>query len=791
MKQEPYSIYIDKRPIRIAFLINPKKDAIMQIQLVIEYNIHKWGGRYNPIIFTDGKKIKKNWWNLLCNIDPDIIISFIQLDKELVKKIDFFINPISLEIKNPLHNNIHSIYKGLSIHPTIENINKLFSSTLVLFDKDKDLDTFIKQFININFGSYPINLKDIHKLDDNNKKIFNIKKKEELISALKDLSIYNNFAYPIQICSIPYKFREVKYSGVESPFTIIVGDSPEDIVYNWNISLSYPEWQKKYFNNIWLSVDLSNDIEFGEVLKKWLKTICWNSSRSNHRIRFISFSLSKDELKVISDRLTKNVLSNITETYNEIKTPEFQQRSNFVSITNEMDSFQVTGDQNQIIINPPDIEKSFMIGESWVADIFIQHHPERYPNFQGRTLWWRLPKHNMLAYRIFNGSSRICSNGFPSVLLAHDVQNLKINLISDSEIFRILLTDENKAFIKADARYNLNHRRLSYIKPSNTGKYMSGFINLFGNLFIAKQYIEIRYWRHMFDILSNVNPKKDDRKKEEIKNALSKKGINFLKSEEDLTWLTEYVLNRSKDIVNLNKEITWSIFKKEARKECSAFNSNIKNKKLGYKNKHFIENLKKTLSELIKQNILQIGLQPQCPSCGLSEWYHIDEIQQDIICKGCRSGFNIAPEEKWFYKLNSLVRFGYSQQGLTPVILTLGQLFEECNTSFIYETSQDVFKFGEKEHFTDLDIICIQDGKLIIGEIKQSIKGFKNKDFTSMKKVAEIIRPNKIIFSSLDNNCNKNIESKINKLREDLELLEIEVEWFQLRQDIFGSTPFL
>lgn len=796
MIQEPYSIYVDKRPLRIAFLINPEKDVILQTQKIIDFNQHLWGGRYNPIIFTDGKIIENDWWIFLIAFDPDIILSLLPLETDLVQKIDNFLSPISFrmpeqEILNYEDYFIKYDYHGLSIEQSENNLKELYSSNLYLLNIDGLKDNALKQFININFSSF-INTRAINEMDNNKKQIIKIDDRELLNNAFSKIKLNDNFSFPIQFCSIPYNLKGSKFKDTDQFFTVIVGDSPEDIVYNWNSVLLSTKYSNRSLNSIWLPKEIALSKELEDGLYELFRNLANKQSISGVcRIKFVSFSIEEKELTEIANKLTKNSISKIINAYEKIRLPQHNEDNNLVSITKDMIPYQVTGDNVQLKISSPINDKGFMSGDSWIADVYIQHHPERYPNFQRRTLWWRLPKHNKLAYRLFNGSSRICLNGFPSVLLAREAQNLKINLISDSEIFRILLTDENKPFLKADARYNLNQRRLSYILPSNTGKYMSGFINLFGDLFIAKQYIEIRYWRHMFDILSNVNPKKDDKKKEEIKNALSKKGINFLKSEEGITWLTDYVLNRSKDIVNLNKEITWSIFKKEARKECSAFNLKVENKKLGYKNKHFIENLKRTLSELIKQNILQIGLQPQCPSCGLSEWYHIDETKQDIICKGCRSGFNITPEEKWFYKLNSLVRFGYSQQGLTPVILTLGQLFEECNTSFIYETSQDVFKFGEKEHFTDLDIICIQDGKLIIGEIKQSIKGFKNKDFASMKKVAEIIKPNKIIFSSLDESCNNNIKRKINKLREDLEIFKIEVEWFQLRQDIFESTPFL
>jgi hypothetical protein len=796
MIQEPYSIYIKKRPLRIAFLINPEKYVLSQIQKVIDFNLHLWGGRYNPIIFTDGKTVKNDWWTFLNAFDPDIILSLLPLEMDLIQKIDNFLSPISLkmpeqEIQNYEDYYIKCDYNGLSIKQSEYNLNELYHSKLVLLDTDGMEDIVLKQFIYINFSSFR-NTISIYEMDKNRKNIIKISSRESLNDALLKISVNNNFVFPIQFCSIPHNLKGTKFEDTDQFFTVVIGDSPKDIVYNWNSILSLTRYSNRSLNSIWLPKEIASSKELEEGLYELFRNLSNRQSVSGVcRIKFISYSIDESELKEIAEKLTKNSISKIISTYEEIRLPQYKENSDFVSITSEMDSFQVTGDKVQIKLNPPKVEKGLMSGESWVADIYMQFRPERYPNIQGKTLWWKLPQHNRLAYDLFNSASRICSNGFPSVLLARELQNLQINLINDSEIFRFLLTDEDKPILKSDARGYLKHDNLAFIQPSNTGRYMSGFINLFKDLFIAKQYLEISYWRHMFDILSNVNPKKDKNKRKEIKNALRKKSEIFKKSKDSLNWLTDYVSKLSRDIVTLHNEITYNVFIEEAEKVCEKFNSIKDNEKLGYQKEEFISNMKETLAEFIKLGIIQVGIRPHCPSCGIGQWFHIDEIKQDIICKGCRVKFSIKPNENWFYKLNSLVHIGYSLQGLTPVILVLGQLLEESRTSFIYNTSLEIFKKGKSEPFTDLDIVCIQDGKLIIGEIKQSIDGFRNYDFITMKEMAEIIKPDIVIFSSLDKNCNKNIKEKIKKLNEDLETLKIEVKWYQLRKDNFESTPFL
>src|SRR3990167_846117 len=96
MEVSPYSIYIDKRPLRIAFLVNPEAD-LKWFDRIFKFNQEKWGGRFNPVILTNGKTIEEQEWKFLREYDPDIIKSLVPLDNELRKKIHIFLSPFKLE----------------------------------------------------------------------------------------------------------------------------------------------------------------------------------------------------------------------------------------------------------------------------------------------------------------------------------------------------------------------------------------------------------------------------------------------------------------------------------------------------------------------------------------------------------------------------------------------------------------------------------------------------------------------------------------------------------------------
>ncbi|MBS1516252.1 MAG: hypothetical protein JSS63_14555 [Bacteroidetes bacterium] len=191
-----------------------------------------------------------------------------------------------------------------------------------------------------------------------------------------------------------------------------------------------------------------------------------------------------------------------------------------------------------------------------------------------------------------------------------------------------------------------------------------------------------------------------------------------------------------------------------------------------------------------------MGILPSCPTCGIKNWISINEIKYKVECFGCRNSFLISAEEKWHYKLNTLFEMGYSRQGLCPVILVLGQLLGDARNSFLFTASLDIFNERDDSIYydkkikpvTDLDIVCILDGKFIIGEVKHNNKLFTKKDFDTMYEVALRIRPDKIIFSSMSEQPSELINKYIADLNDKLKLYKIEVEWYPLDSYIFEPS---
>lgn len=816
MEIQPYSIYINHRPFRIAFLVDPA-DEQGWFDTIFEYNRGKWGGRFNPIIFSDGKTIKEPWWKFIRDYDPDIIYSTIDLSEELKEKINIFLTPLSIE-SNVIKSQVPYINidkDPLSILPTQKNIssvaNDLFEdkSSIVLFDIDESTPGIIKIFLSRNFGILKDDQMTVYAikrcLQNCNKKIYKIKDYETLNEALLDLGQYNTrVIFPGQICAIPNSLKSAKYDYQNDNFSIIIGDTPDELAYLWNRTMFLQNWVRTSITQIWLPISLASDERLKSGLGKFINRHAGQIGQNNHSlVKMVSFSVDEDELKKILESFNSAIFQpKKSEKYQELQIPVFRNNQRFF-LPRGLEQFRAYSTEQHITVKEPSVEEGAMGGEHWFVDMYIQYRPERFLRIQGVDYWWQLPKRNGLLsdLHFFNKPARINEFGMFSVLMSRrssvypDENTIVLKLPDEMHVFNILICGESYK-CRGDERQRFFSRPFYFTQRSNVGKYLSGILSLFPDLLSAYSLIEDRYWRKIFEKMSNQNPSKDQIQLTRITNTLKKKigHGQDLKSERSIVSLSELVLKLAKEHSKEDVELTFEEFKKEAEKETDEYN-------LVNKNTTPIAfdegGLSDQVADLISKNILLKGVKSACPHCGSRIWYHIDEVKQQMICKGCGYGFSLNTEEAWYYRLNSMVKSGFAFHGIFPVLLVLGQLLRhDAHSSFLYIPSIDLFQEikrldGSKEikHWGEIDVACIVDGQFVIGEVKQSVSLFKDSDFTKMAELARLLKPDVIIFSSMDKDPNALVKENIEKMRNDLADLEVDVKWYGISYWVLQARP--
>ena len=99
--QPTLTVTAESRPIRSAFLIDPRSTTGGELNSIVRYCCGIWGGRFHGIIPTDGLAISENWWQVLRLCDPDRICSFVELSPELLHRINRYIAPSEIHTLTP------------------------------------------------------------------------------------------------------------------------------------------------------------------------------------------------------------------------------------------------------------------------------------------------------------------------------------------------------------------------------------------------------------------------------------------------------------------------------------------------------------------------------------------------------------------------------------------------------------------------------------------------------------------------------------------------------------------
>ena len=804
MLTSPYSIYVNKRPLRVAFLIEDRPESMAIIDTVLAYNRDRWGGRYNPIVLTDGQTLTDAWWSLLEAVDPDIVKSFVTLSDDLLVLIERRISPCLIQQpdRREQEGGYLDLYlQGVSLLPTAQNVRMatwaIGESSLVLFETHwQRTDPLIKRFTEWNFGGYSPPIHAVtRELEGVHTQPYAVTDAASLVTPLTELSTFRAFTYPIQLCSIPKDAQpDVEYDRFGGMFLVVIGDTPNDVAYFWNRPLATPQWTRTYLNQVWLPLDVARNVELTSPLSSWLQRAADPGGSHQGHIRLVSLSLSQERLQEVVEPLTRElrVLRRV-DALREIEPPNFREGFPGPPGLDKTDLYRATGTTERLTLQEPEVLQGPRRDEHWMADVYIEFRPERYPTIRGRPLWWQLPRVNALASRMFQHPSRILRNRYPSVLMQRGEPRLDITLLDDLSVFTVLAVLSNQSYYTLDARHGkaLPGRTPYYhARRSEKGRYLSGLLDLFGGLPQADATLSDGYWRRMFDLLSRRTADTDAALLEQVGNTLRKRlGANraqFYESDKSMTWLTNYVLKLARSLPTSSRDLEFRVFEDHAKREIEDFNA----RRAGHEPWAYSEaDLVRAIAGLTERGVLLMGIEAKCLSCGYRAWHHIDDAKQTLRCGGCNAAFAMPPEQRWYYRLNRLARAALAEHGLLPVVLVLGQLFMDVRSAFLFAPCLDLFEKDDKGPVGDLDIAAILDGHFVIGEVKQSRDLFDEATFVKMEGIARRLLPDVLLFASMDREPNRLITEQIKRLSGDLGALNIDVRWYCLNEYKFDPSP--
>lgn len=167
----------------------------------------------------------------------------------------------------------------------------------------------------------------------------------------------------------------------------------------------------------------------------------------------------------------------------------------------------------------------------------------------------------------------------------------------------------------------------------------------------------------------------------------------------------------------------------------------------------------KLIDQLISKQILYRGFIFLCQYCRNSAWFSISEISQEFRCRRCgrsqvytKTHWKIPDEPAWFYKLDELVYQGY-RQGMVVSLLALNYLNLESTENFSFVTDREFWKPEATKAEAEIDLFCVSDGVLTIGEAKKENRlgastSEENAAITKYKRMAAGLSARRLILAT-------------------------------------------
>jgi hypothetical protein len=708
MKQ--FQITSRARHLRYIFFVDEHYPYEKLFKLIC-HNQRFWGGRFNPIIPVSKSNISKKYSSLLSYYDPDYVFYSKEVDPETIKQLRVF-NPhgyYSLD-EMPRKQDISGV-------DALNFLSQLDSKTKVILPSDLwKTESILLDYYKLNFGLESNGIMSDHAITKDNPQTIITKENYLELNKIIHLEKPVNQAHLSRRNINTRILRDLKHARYNDFEIVIARDktSNSDLIYFWNRLLYQGE------NVLYVTVEeltlLSQDKFFGAVL--------YDMSAVD-TVYVTSTTLNKSEIEELITQKLRPIAFHRRFQYKSISdfpfdildahgfSGEYGENVTTQTLVSEKGLLQVQ--------KPSFTNKVGAYAHKWAVDIEIKQVDEHYYNRI------EFPFTTDTRFIVKGVEGRITRNRNISVFLHNDLSKTGTLNISIPEFKYLLRQLICRPLIDGETQ----ETKYVDIGPHDSSNRLFAFLKSFNFDFTAiDDFFTDKFWNDLFEeLITNERIVGDTISFDEVKSkaivALKEKGLEFGKKGE--TYLNE------------------------------------ENLELG---------LKRTIKELCDYRVFLKGFSLKCNKCSSEFWYPIKEVNETVNCKGCLEDFDLPIEPKFSYKVNDLIKNNIYQSkenrdGNLTVIRTLVSMNRRSNQSFAYSPQINLYD----DHYSnkpcaEIDVVCLSNGELIIGEAKHNSSAFSaesNKSLKSLVEIAKAIRPDVVLLS-----CYEDPNGKLEKAKKGL-----------------------
>jgi hypothetical protein len=701
------------------------------------------------------------------------------------------------------------------IVPSNTNLAKAPSNRLLVFAFSSDCPDAYRRFLHRNFGTFyqwvddhgavrriawlEVLIREIETLQ------YEVEDEATFISSIRELvadsiGYFPGRSFPfLAPCELPSLHLHAPFQNAWSAFAyrIVLGKTPEDFVLFWNLSAETGAWKRPYQHFLWLDPDLLQSAGLASALVSWIQ-LQTDSYGSNRHVELLSRSLSGPQLEQVRETLKSagcwsiireanadDLDMQLNTRWNETR----RHRRPLPSLNgNNAQRFVVTDQSDTIYLGETEPSAGEFGSVSWAVDLQIGRDA-RPGGFHGDSFWALPLRHggSLASVILPNALSRVNEdwriaaeiNHFRHGQLTQKAPELRIRIPEDFDAVCIMLREPMTGGRLGGWDLRARLRRESPIvgvEISSEGKQLLALITLIGELWRANAYFGKRLWRDLFIRMAGRDARREENLRTEVSNSIWKGFENEVtaeKLERLVPQTTESVLRQVGNRLPA-RYLLLSDLLEQRKAEQEKYDQLMRDgqKRIVYLDGETpiemdrppplsIEDLQSNINALIALNFLRPGLVQTCRSCGESVFYHVDDLRQELRCRGCGQAYSISIWTDWAFFLNSLAQRCVSG-GSLAVALALSQI--ESNPSpFFWVPSLNIHHAKNGDGWREIDFACVTGGEFWIGEVKSG--RVNASEIQRFGDVAELIRPDRAVLYVEHDQIDHSVQELVQQLR--------------------------
>ena len=553
-------------------------------------------------------------------------------------------------------------------------------------------------------------------------------------------------------------------------FCLCVGDSFTDRISCWNAGLLFDDAQIQTFKTMRVPAAIRSDEIRTSQIANYLRQRNWiGDTNGPRRIVVRSHSLGTEEVQEFVERLRNITMSyvdfSVIESIEDCIPPDTKHiyRSYHIGSPSPATIETAIRDATTIVTATEPMQLGYCAGMhpifssgSWFVDLTIDrlNDNSRFDNVREK---WKLPKHPQLVRQFCEGANiRLSRHGEITVLVDINKSVIEVKQPKDENIFYGIIND-SPHYPYPDMRTNsVNVVAYKYSALSDKGRYLQGMLGMFGSLSGFEEVFNKHFWRSQFESMAAPAQEQQAEVIRDLKLRM-KATDGTLQINDDAGWqkLAERVIQKSSRLRVPRQKTRYSNLFKAWQAELNAAieaNENFK----GRRDEILAEaadDLKHSLSFLLDRGIFYRGHEWVCRHCSHRNWVSVDLLKDIMPCEVCRKNHQLPIDVALDFRLNEFFATCLREHDTVSVAWALSALRQESGSCFIFAPQTALYRNYPEDQGRrvdrELDVVCIVDGKFVIGEVKAGVGLIAKNDIADLASAAKELGADVAILMAL------------------------------------------